>query len=352
MKKKTILMAVMLTILSPYLYAEEKSVLTEWSLVDPYNVWAYTNPTIYEGRLDQITSNTGSVGWVVSDFALPPFAKFKLTLSVTSPYIDDDIIGFAFGYQDNNNFYLVDWKQTTQTYNWGDPVLINDDIAEYGLKLKKIHGSWTRDGLWGGKDGIGVSELAGPLGKGWSFGTDYVFEVELSPGHIVVNLDGAPLFDVYDNTFQGGRMALYGFSQDNIHFKEIVVAYSLTGDNHTITETAGGTVNFTLDAGPGNKNRDYLLFGSVTGTSPGVPLPGGMAILPLNWDIFTNMVISYANLPIFSNFMGQLNSSGRAFASLNLGPVSGATGLVMDFAYALANPWDVASNTFSVEITP
>jgi len=292
------------------------------------------------------------VGWVVSDFVLPPHVKFKLTLSVALPASDDDFIGFAFGYQDNDHFYLVDWKQNTQTYNWGDPVTINDDTAEYGLKLKKIDGSWSLDGLWGGKDGDGVSELAGPVGDGWLFNTDYNFIVELSPGHIVVTKGGSFLFDVYDNTFQGGRIAIYGFSQDDICFENIVVIHSLTGNKHTIPETTGGNVAFTMDAGASNAQRSYFLFGNISGTSPGIPLPGGKAVLPLNWDIFTNMVITFVNQPSFVNFMGKLDSQGKGSATLALGPVPGAAGVVMNFAYALAKPWNATSNTFSVEIVP
>ena len=140
--------------------------------------------------------------------------------------------------------------------------------------------------------------------------------------------------------------------KDDIYFKKIVVTHSLAGDNHTIPESTGGNVAFTLDAGAGNANRDYFLFGNVTGTSPGIPLPGGKAVLPLNWDVFTNMVITFVNQPSFANFLGKLDSTGRASASLTMGPVPGAAGVVMNFAYALARPWDVTSNTFCVEIVP
>jgi len=197
-----------------------------WTLVN--GNWAYSNPTPESGRMDEIAqSNAVGPGWVVSDFVLPANSSFSMTLSVVeldpfNNFIDDDFIGLAFGYQDNNHFYLLDWKKETQTHNWDDPVNINDDIAEQGIKLKKIDGSWTRDGLWGGTDGIGVSTLAGPVRGGWVFDTDYTFDVELSPGHILVDLDWTPLFNVYDSTFQGGKIAFYGFSQDNLLFSSVI----------------------------------------------------------------------------------------------------------------------------------
>ena len=65
----------------------------------------------------------------------------------------------------------------------------------------------------------------------------------------------------------------------------------LTTDTNTLSEATGGTINFTLDAGAWNANRNYLLLGSISGDEPGTPLPGGMATLPLNWDVLTNLII-------------------------------------------------------------
>lgn len=98
---------------------------------------------------------------------------------------------------------------------------MNDDTAEQGIKLKKIDGSWTRDGLWGGADGQGVSTLAGPVDGDWANNTLYQFEVSLTPERIVVKLDGSELLNVEDASFRGGSIFLYGFSQDNIVFSNV-----------------------------------------------------------------------------------------------------------------------------------
>jgi hypothetical protein len=58
------------------------------------------------------------------------------------------------------------------------------------------------------------------------------------------------------------------------------------------------------------------------------------------------------NGPIFQNFMGSLDGTGSATATLNLPPVPGAAGLTMHYAYALNNPWDFVSNPVAVEIVP
>ena len=78
------------------------------------------------------------------------------------------------------------------------------------------------------------------------------------------------------------------------------VSLALTADRSELSAATGGTVHFSLFAGKDNAGRSYLLVGSMSGTDPGTPLPGGMATLPLNWDLFTNLVISLMNTPFFS----------------------------------------------------
>ena len=196
--------------------------MTGWTEVDPYNKWSYSNPTPQSGRMDETAgSSTVGPGWVISDFTLPAVSSFSITLEVVGSG-DDDFVGFVFGYQDNEHFYLVDWKKGNQGFNWGDPVTVNDDYAEQGIKLKKIDGSWTRDGLWGGTDGADVSTLTGPTAGGWAFNTPYTFDVELNSGHIVVEKDGTLLFDITDSSFQDGKIGLYGFSQDDLLFSGVV----------------------------------------------------------------------------------------------------------------------------------
>lgn len=200
--------------------------LTGWTLFDPDNDWALSNPTPTSVRLtEQDTSPEVHPGWGVSDFTLAATVTIQFDLSVTSSGGDDDFIGLGFSYLDGDHSYLLDWKRATQTFNWGDVVVINDDTAEQGLKIKRINGSYTWDGLWGGTDGLGVTTIAGPTGGAWVAGTVYHFIVELSPGHIVVTRDGLPLFNVADPSYPGGQgaIAIYGFSQNNLVLSEFCI---------------------------------------------------------------------------------------------------------------------------------
>ena len=111
-------------------------------------------------------------------------------------------------------------------------------------------------------------------------------------------------------------------------------------------------MNFTLDAGLDQAGRNYIILGGITGTDPGTPLPGGLVTLPVNWDVFTNLVLMYANTPVFTSFMGSLDAQGGATAQLNAPPVPAAAGATLAFAFALNKPWDFVSNPVLIEMTP
>jgi len=128
---------------------------------------------------------------------------------------------------------------------------------------------------------------------------------------------------------------------------------TLFTDIDKISASTGGKANFTLDAGVDNSNRLYFILGSITGDYPGIPFPNGSATLPLNWDLFTKLLIDLANLQPCQHFYGLLDSKGKSKAIFDtLGPIPGASGLTMSFAYALLKPLDFASSLIEIEITP
>jgi len=198
-----------------------------WTLFDPDNDWTFSHPTATSVRMtEQVGSASVHPGWVVSDFILAPAANVEFDLAVAAGTGDDDLIGFGFSWLDGSHSWLLDWKKSTQSFNWGQTVPVNDDIAEQGLKIKRINGSYSWDGLWGGQDGAGVTTIAGPTGGAWVAGTVYHFAMQLGPGHIVVTRDGLPLFDVLDPGYPGavGAITCYSFSQTNLTLSNVSIS--------------------------------------------------------------------------------------------------------------------------------
>jgi hypothetical protein len=73
----------------------------------------------------------------------------------------------------------------------------------------------------------------------------------------------------------------------------------------------------------------------------------------LNWDGFTNLVLSLLNSPTFSHFLDALDVNGQALAQLTAPPLSPThVGLIMYYAYALSAPFDFASNPVVIEVVP
>lgn len=130
--------------------------------------------------------------------------------------------------------------------------------------------------------------------------------------------------------------------------------HALGADLFSLSQVAGGKVNFTLNGRKGNGNRGYFLLGSITGTTPGIPLPGGIRMLPVNPDPFTLTTILLANTPMMKGFSGLLDPKGSAFAVLDTrGPLPvGSERLILSFAFPVDGAWDFASNPVNIEIIP
>ena len=116
-------------------------------------------------------------------------------------------------------------------------------------------------------------------------------------------------------------------------------------------------VDFDLIASSRHAGDTYIVLGSVTGTSPGIPIGPGLN-LPLNWDTYSNLTLNLANSSTFSNFLGILDGLGGGSASLVLPAVTPpeAIGLELHHAYLVADPtftdFKAVSNAENVVFTP
>ena len=102
------------------------------------------------------------------------------------------------------------------------------------------------------------------------------------------------------------------------HFPTTSGAYDRTfnGGADAFVSRLSIDVAFYVDAGKQHAGKSYAIFGSITGTSPGITLSG--IHIPLNVDPYTDFTIWNPGSTFFTNFNGTLNSNGEATASFNV----------------------------------
>ncbi len=130
---------------------------------------------------------------------------------------------------------------------------------------------------------------------------------------------------------------------------------ALTPDVPTISLSAGGDQNMTLQAGSGRAGHFYAIFGSATGTSPGFTLGG--VLMPLNFDIYFRFTLFHPGMQFFQNFRGNLDGTGSAMATFH-GPAGtdpGLAGVTLWHAFVSAEflgDVEYASNAIEVLLVP
>lgn len=107
------------------------------------------------------------------------------------------------------------------------------------------------------------------------------------------------------------------------------------GAPDTVSLSAGGAVDFALSVGAAFAGSPYLVLGSVSGTSPGIPTAGG--VLPLNpdaWFIYTG---NHPNSALLPQSAGTLDALGLGAASFLVpsGSQASLVGLQFSWAYVL-----------------
>ncbi len=120
-----------------------------------------------------------------------------------------------------------------------------------------------------------------------------------------------------------------------------------------VSAGAGADVPFVLNLGAGAAGDPYLLLGSVSGTSPGIDLGGGL-ILPLNEDGFLHGTLALAGTAVLPGSIGTLDASGRAEASFLVpaDPLLPLVGLRVDWAAVdYVGPLSV-TNTVGFQVGP
>ena len=134
--------------------------------------------------------------------------------------LDDDIIGFVFGYNSLDDFYLFDWKQNHQIFNGAE--------ANAGFTLSKISTGadsssgvplWTHVG-----QGITVLDTDYGNGRGWMDNVIYDFTLGYTNTEINIYIDGGAfineqIFSIANLTNTAGSFGFYNQSQPNVRYR-------------------------------------------------------------------------------------------------------------------------------------
>lgn len=116
-------------------------------------------------------------------------------------------------------------------------------------------------------------------------------------------------------TSPGAYDSSYNGNQDAFVLR-MDLGSQLRADLYELSLSTGGTQNLSLDAGKAMAGMRYAIFGSATGTHPGIKL-GGVQI-PLNYDAYTDITIGSALPPVYFDFAGKLDQDGKASAAIKV----------------------------------
>lgn len=305
--------------------------VTGWTYSDENSFPMITGPELtFDGYSDAYVAkvNAPGTGLIYSGFLGGGEADFGLGIKINAT-------GHAFigggTYSDETTFPVK--LGPDLTYN-GDGWDVGDIFVAC---VNPVGSAIDYCGYIGGDDndgcyGIALDEDDNIFVTGWTLSTENTFPATVGP----------------DVTYNGGTQ----WAGDGLVAK--VTPPTLTTDVETISET-GGQVHFSLQAGIAKANRKYALLASVSGFDPGYPLPGNIERIPIEWDAFTDVVLSLSNSAAFADFLGALDGSGSATALLDWpGPSlpPGSIGVTMYFAYCLGWPWEFVSNPVAVAVIP
>jgi hypothetical protein len=146
---------------------------------------------------------------------------------------------------------------------------------------------------------------------------------------------------------------LFAYNATSVYYDDLCLeaAVPLKASTDRIRMPVGGSVTSLLNAGAANRDRTYLVLGTLSGTEPGTVLPGNLVTLPLNLDAFTDAVLLLLNTSVFTDFYGTLDGSGRAVAQINSPAYHNFTDLTMNYAFTMNYPFDYASNAITIVTT-
>jgi RHS repeat-associated protein len=148
---------------------------------------------------------------------------------------DDDYIGFVFGYQNPQHFYLFDWRQADENFK---------GFAERGMSIKvvDVNSSLTGTDLWPTNGNGNRVKTIFHNTVAWKDLTDYKFTLDFVPGQFTITVkEGNTIIEsvtINDNTYTSGKFGFYNYSQSNVLYsgfsQQALQVYNYAYDVHAI----------------------------------------------------------------------------------------------------------------------
>ncbi len=171
--------------------------------------------------------------------------------------VDNDFIGFVFGYKspnantqsNDNHFYLFDWKKEGQFCQDS----FGGFYANEGFSLVEAKGIMEEERLptyrhfWGHIEGDNFSLLdyMWSSSMGWEYNTIYQFELIYTYNNVKISIDDNLIFEM-DGCFKPGHFGLYSFNQNSVVYQNISIQqyYEINIDNEQDLYCEGESIGF------------------------------------------------------------------------------------------------------------
>ncbi len=207
--------------------------------------------------------------------------------------------------------------------------------------------TWTSP-IAGVIDVDGSAWLARTIGRSVAF----LLTVNGSPAASASLVSGGPFTRATPYSFASSGVSVVPGSQVRMQFVTTSAAGDFVGMRLTIRTQSctivptttfiplatGGAQTLLLNPGPSFGGSTYLVAGTLSGTSPGIPV--GPFVVPLNPDSYFLFTVGNPNTPPLVGSLGVLSPSGQATAQVVIPPGTPPVlaGLTAFHAYAVINP--------------
>jgi hypothetical protein len=166
--------------------------------------------------------------------------NYAISVSLMTDSHDDDMMGFSFRFQDENNYYSVQWSNgdsPSDTWIFGIP-----EITDHGLHLIK-----TKNGK---------KELLGSYLNPWERYKWEDLKIEISDNNIKVFHDETLVIDADDlnNPINNGAYGPLSKSQPSTYFKNLTYSERYVLEGETVYEDTKGKEEQLLE----NIYTDYI----------------------------------------------------------------------------------------------